>query len=261
MQHLQKEIINAYQDIYENFINSKIGTWFEKEAGHFTGMSGKRYHTQSFKLMVVGRAAYGWSQLNTQNGENFAKEAYAKLSKEHIEDNMLPKMGSKFWRNVRTVWETLSKQQITTPADMVANYIAWSNLYKIAPNNGINKNPNRLQRVTQIEPAKKILQAEISFFKPTHILFITEICTKKQKEKGWWSWIEPFIKGAPADQKKMNGFLDIQNIPEDVVRGKSLYCDNDKIKVVIATRPDSPRSDREYQKEWVQGVTTAFHSL
>lgn len=262
MQQLQKEIMNAYQDVYENFINSKISAWFEKEAGHFTGMCGKQYHAQSFKLMVVGRAAYGWGQLNTQNREDFAKEAYAKMSREHIEDNMLPKMRSKFWKSVHLVWETMSKQQITNQTDMVANYIAWSNLYKIAPNNGRNKNPNKLQRVTQIESAKKILQAEISFFKPTHILFITEICTKKQEEKGWWSWVEPFIKGETlTDQKKMNGFLDIQNIPGDIIRGKGLYGAGDKIKIVIVTRPDCPYSDKEYQLKWVRGVTTSFYNL
>ncbi|WP_428062705.1 hypothetical protein [Candidatus Avelusimicrobium fimicolum] len=183
MKQLQKEIISAYQDTYDNFINSKIGPWFEKGARHFTGICGKQYHTQSLKLMVVGRATYGWGQFNTNNSEYFAKEAYAKMSQEHIEDNMLPKMRSKFWKSVRLVWEKMSKQQITNQTDMVANYIAWSNLYKIAPNNGRNKNPNKLQQAIQIESAKKILQAEISFLS-RHTYYLLPRYVLKNKKNG-----------------------------------------------------------------------------
>ena len=59
----------------------------------------------------------------------------------------------------------------------------------------------------------------------------------------------------------MNGFLDIQNIPGDIIRGKGLYGAGDKIKIVIVTRPDCPYSDKEYQLKWVRGVTTSFYNL
>ncbi len=59
----------------------------------------------------------------------------------------------------------------------------------------------------------------------------------------------------------MNGFLDIQNIPGDIIRGKGLYGVGDKIKIVIATRPDCLYSDREYQSKWSQDVAIAFYSL
>lgn len=261
MKQIQKELIDGYQALYTNISNSKWKTWFRESAGHFTGMRGNEYESQEVKLLVVGRATNGWGQLDITNRDNFAKAAYKKISQEHIGKNMLQHMHTKFWKNVRSIWEYLSGNQIAQKDDMVANYIAWSNLYKIAPNIGKSKNPNKSQQLTQIEAAKKILQAEIAFFNPTHILFITEKFTNNIEQKKWWSWIEPFILGKDsAEQKKMNGFLNIKNIPGDVVRGKDIYTEQ-KIKVVVATRPDSLQSNRAYQKKWVQDIADAFHSL
>lgn len=263
MTKLETEIKEYYKELYNAFDNSELKDWFKKESCHFTAMKGKYYDKQTIKLLLVGIATNGWGPLNTQNSEAFATAALNKIINEPIGDNMKIHMKeSPFWDYSRGVMEQLTGKTINTQNDMVANYIAWSNLYKIAPNNpkeSRSNNPTKEQQAIQRELSKKILQTEISLLEPTHILFITEKRTKKEEERTWWTWIEPFIKGkTKKEQEKMNGFLNINNIPDDYIRGKSLYCDSyiHNVKIVIATRPETAKRDK-----WIKDVVSAFNSL
>lgn len=264
MTELETKIKEYYKELYNDFKKSKKKDWFEKSACHFTAMKGKYYDRQEIKLLVVGIATNSWEPLDIQNEETFSSAAVNKMTQQVIDEQVMKgcMKNSPFWNYSRDIFEGLTSKTVDTENDMVANYIAWNNLYKIAPNHPKkhgNNNPTGKQQQIQRETAKKILQTEIDFLAPTYILFITERNTKKEEEKTWWSWIEPFIKGETAeDRKKMNGFLEIKNTGEDIVKGKGLYSDEcvKNIKVVIAVRPESVE-----KAKWVAAVMAAFKSL
>lgn len=263
MNKLETEIKKYYKELYLAFENSRFKNWFKTQACHFTAMQGKYYRTQEIKLLLVGIATNGWGQLDIQNEESFASAAIDKMKNEPIGQNMKTYMNtSRFWNYSRGVLEKLTGQSIKTQDDMVANYIAWSNLHKIAPNHpkkSGNNNPSKKQQAVQKELSKKILRTELSLLAPTHILFVTEKKTDKEDEKSWWWWIEPFIKGKTEEErKKMNGFLDIKHICGDYIRGKGIYSNEhiQDVKVVIVIRPENCKKEK-----WISEVVAAFNSL
>ena len=269
MTKLEEEIKKYYKELYNVFDNSQLTDWFKdkEKSCHFTGMQGKNYKTQVKKLLIIGKSTNGWGQLNTKDAETFSQDALEKMKNEYIDDNMKERMSDAFWFTSYLVWHKLTGKEIDTRTDMFANYIAWTNLYKIVPqkeNSSKMPNPNENQRLIQLEIVKKILKAEFAFFNPTHILFITEQHTKNEEHKTWWNGegIEPFIKDY-NDIQKMNGFLNIKNIPGDYVRGKSLYSDENvkNVKIVIATRPDYWGCTNQERDFMADKICSAFNNI
>ena len=123
------------------------------------------------------------------------------------------------------------------------DYVAWTNLYKIAPLD--TGNPTTTMMKKQLTACKNILKAEIELFSPTHILFIT----------GYEWWFENF-----------KDIFDINfgNIKKNEYRGnnKNLFfaetnaLTSDGIKIVVACRPEF-RDENLYVKD----VINSFNCL
>jgi len=160
---------------------------------HFVPMKGCKYDTDEVRLFVVGRAVNGWPCLPCDSAESFATAAeqefysrgftwIADNGNSHYSLHNIPEDGnpvyylskSPFWRVIERVWRGL------TGSDdfRFVEHLAWSNLYKIAPNE--NKelnisagNPTTTMCKRQFAACRELLDAEIHAYKPTHILFIT----------------------------------------------------------------------------------------
>ena len=75
-----------------------------------------------------------------------------------------------FWGYSKEIWDTLYGA-VTSWRERWYQKIVWTNLYKIAPRKG--GNPSEAWRKMQREACAQLLRAEIVFFNPTHILFVT----------------------------------------------------------------------------------------
>ncbi|MCM1245839.1 MAG: hypothetical protein NC293_09390 [Roseburia sp.] len=208
---------NAYKKLYLH-MNTKEGyrlngkTVFLKDLSHFVGCKGEKYDSSAVKLLLVGRAVNGWSQFSIDSAEEFAKDAVMQFEDEPlvwIYDEEKGCLGngngyflnkSPFWRTSREIWKKISNNvdHIDTANDKWTDYIAWTNLYKVAPQDG--GNPTTTMRNDQLEACREILVAEVKALNPTHILFVT----------GYEGWFDEF---------------------EDIVHG-------DSIKIVTACRPE-----------------------
>ena len=172
-----------YKELYKCFDKDKL-----KDCAHFVAMRGSKYIDCKTKLFIVGRAANGWSQLAHESAEEFGRAAEAEFQEKQgfqwiDEENKRfiakPKDSDKsryflskspFWR---TIEQICRKMNILKSEDArFFDYIAWSNLYKISPNN--EGNPDNCMCKKQLEVCRKILKREIEEYDPTHILLITD---------------------------------------------------------------------------------------
>ncbi len=87
---------------------------------------------------------------------------------------------SQFWNFAGRLADKMGliEQEVKNPLEKL-EYLAWSNLYKLAP---ANSNPNKEARKLQREIARKILDIEIKAFNPKIILFLTG-----------WDWFIDFV--------------------------------------------------------------------
>lgn len=262
-----EKYLEAYMELYKATNISK-GYRLNKQIvhfnqlSHFVGMKGKRYDEQEVRLLVVGRAVNGWGQLDSTSAESFSADAMEKVindkfkwivcDNETLRNDCKDENGeyywlndSPFWRTSRRIWMNLSGNDgfVDKNKDKWVDYIAWTNLYKVAPRD--TGNPTTTMSKQQLNACKKILQAEIEKFKPTHILFIT----------GYEWWFESF---------KDIFDVDFYNIKKNEYRGEkknrvfaeaSLILD-DKTKIVVACRPEC-RDENLY----INDVACAFKEL
>lgn len=219
------------------------------QLSHFVGMKGKYYDSQSIKLLVVGRAVNGWGALeNLSCAADFSAEATEQfennvfnwviydsekgaLRNDSLEDGKYYWLNnSPFWRTSKSVWKGLSNRFDfqDNESDKWVDYIAWTNLYKIAPKD--TGNPTEAMAKKQLTACKEILKAEIEEFGPTHILFVT----------GYEGWFEDFsdIFGV--------GIFDKDKVKRNEYRGKNKNeffaeasaLSTDGIKIVVSCRPE-----------------------
>lgn len=186
---------------YENFkaaYRELFSTIYAKgtddgKVSDFVAMKGKHYDAQEIRLMIVGRATNGWDiKLNKDSKESFASDAanyfiqlnrfkdewkmidedtnpHSKYKKEDGNEATYYLSKSPFWCSSRDIWYGLTNSEYDK-----ANWyehIAWSNLYKVAPQT--YGNPSGKLMYDQSHACVDILKAEIEAFDPTHILLIT----------------------------------------------------------------------------------------
>ena len=260
-----ESIKNGYLDLFNAMTNSN-GYRLNKEImyldqlSHFVGMKGKYYDAQKTRLLIVGRAVNGWWSLDTSSADSFVSGVTKELIQQGFDwikcDNGLLRNDeledgkyywlnkSPFWRTNKEIWMNLSKNNnfIDSEDNRWVDYIAWTNLYKVAPKK--TGNPTAAMSKSQLEACKSILEAEIEYFNPTHILFVTG-----------YEWFEKF---------KDRFVAPFANVTKNVYRGvnKNLSfaetsdTTSNGIKIVVACRP-------EYRDEdlYVQDITQAFTNL
>lgn len=255
---------------------------------HFVSMRGSNYLEQDVRLLIVGRATNGWFSIDSN--EEFGKIANEKFTNsgkyEEVQfkwlvnenDGLRNKTNefgeiyklssSPFWRTSKRIWGKLSGNE-EDETDRWVDYIAWSNLYKIAAPDPLqickritktespskelyekfkklNMNPTSKMGELQRETCIKILQKEIEVYKPTHILFITG-----------WDWVEPF--------KNIMDQIEEKN-PKNICRTTSKKQKNEvyvegvgkigNTKVIVACRPEG-RDETKYVKQ----IINVFNNL
>lgn len=239
----------SIKNLYENLFNDFSGKSFKlngellklSDFSHFAAMKGVKYDNQNIRLLVVGRAVNGWGQFSVNDRTSFGSDAENKFNNQNFDwvkvneygalwnenDYFLTK--SPFWRTIQTVWEGLSEQKETRWID----YIAWTNIYKVAPSD--TGNPTTSMCKCQLETCKKILDTEIKVFNPTHILFIT----------GWEWWFDQII-----DLFEKTEFIENNKRGNSIfVEGTAIYkYDNKSIPVVVSCRPEM-RPEKEVSEQ------------
>lgn len=133
-----------------------------------------------------------------------------------------------FWN---VVYKTVSDQIGKDRAERDwADYVVWSNLYKISPENG---NPNDKDRELQFTEAKELVKMEIEELKPKYCLVITNL--------EWW---EPFAK-----------YLSLEKNPKNC---KHIHMvaeyKTTSTKIIVTERPFVGNSD-EYTSEIINLLT------
>lgn len=134
--------------------------------------------------------------------------------------------------------------------DRWVDYIAWTNLYKIAPKD--TGNPTTTMSKKQFATCKNILKAEIEKFNPTHILFVT----------GYEWWFESFsdIFGV--------GLFDKNKVKKNEYRGENknkFFAEAsavalDRIRIVVSCRPEF-RDENLYVKDIIDAFLISINRL
>lgn len=234
------------------------------EYSHFVSMKGCEYKdSNKIKLFVIGRAVNGWTQLCTDSACAFAEAAEAqfqadgftwigkengKFFSKHEESKEARYFLSKspFWRTIEQIWNKMNDNDFSIPVNArFFDYIAWSNLYKVAPKEG--GNPSNCMCKAQLDICREILEAEIEAYKPTHILLITDY--DKWFANEGYDFSEIFEEKNRIGSNYKNKFI--------YVEGTARYRFGEKmIPVVVSCRPE-----RRNEEAFVKAVAGALTEL
>lgn len=268
MDYAMKELYaKLFKDCVTTTYRMSNKVWAFNQLGHFVSMAGPKFHKEPVRLMIVGRATNGWPGLCCDNEDAFGSDAAEKFSAKGFswvvnsedgrglrnteEDYYLST--SPFWRTSKQIWEQLSGKT----DDRWVDYIAWSNIYKVAPKNDTEEtrydyaNPSKTLCRKQLSACQEILKHEIEVYQPTHILFIS----------GWdwfFDWATDF--GRNTGKTLFGELCQLpplgKNNPKNgvYVEGCLSYETKDRaIPVVVACRPEY-RPEQEY----IDQVVTHF---
>ncbi len=210
----------------------------------FLSMKGDLYNNE---LMVVGRAVNGWTQgiypteLNSSSSrEEYAETIYRTVTRQdgcpmewitecwgNQEDYNTRK--SAFWRVIRTVIGELNIADIDQ--NTWPSHIVWSNLYKLAPEEG--GNPNNTLCNAQLSGCCSLLKLELSIYNPKRLLLLTGI-----------GWAKPFLNEIFSIRKTDGTYVEAVGKPK---------IGDQPMNVVVATHPQG-----KPENEWVHEVLEGF---
>ena len=151
----------------------------KRELTAFYPMNGHEYEYDK-ELMVVGRAVNGWPvkwrpEEIYNKLEDILKNIYLTsvcpmswVVSRWGETKVYNTKKSVFWKVIK---KTLEDLKIMESKRNWSSYIVWTNLYKIAPNDG--GNPSKVLMKIQRDICNDLLEQEINHFQPKRILFIT----------------------------------------------------------------------------------------
>ena len=175
-------------------VSAAKGRWKTHDLCLFAAQSGANY---TGGLLVIGRATNGWREpfradaLMTSAGRGKATakafagdggepDPMAWVSRQWSGPEFPYKTGSSaFWRVVRST--VLALKLATPDDDRWPSSVAWTNLYKVAPNGA---NPPDSLANAQLPSCIDILRAEIDLLEPQRVLFLTGE-----------AWAQPFLEG------------------------------------------------------------------
>jgi hypothetical protein len=202
-----------------------------------TQFTGNTFNGRPFRILFVGRAVNGW-EIPFNDGTieekvaqvfdsaiDMASVAHGKIiditGKEIYNYNKSP-----FFQLCHAV---LNQYGIN---DNWSSHMAWTNLYKVAPFKTGNPG-NKIIKCT-LDDCARILRKEISYLRPTHIVFITD---------GWW--YKPVGKGlnemAFINETGVDLYEDITHL---IIGGGISNAFHFHPKMIITKRPESARISR-----------------
>ncbi len=153
-------------------------------------------------LLWIGRATNGWGndvKKDTINKEYVQSQFEESIMNDYIEcywskqnENKYKFKRSAFWRIIAGVSSRLYEQGYWS------NYIAYSNLYKIAPSCG--NNPSSRVKKAQCNACNRILQLEIDMLSPKAVILLTG--------QSWCRgfFLEDIIKTNPVAYSKLGNY-------------------------------------------------------
>ena len=273
---IPSQTVEAYETIYTQVKQACAN----EELSRFFPMQGKRYNEYmqlpqsvfadsnpkteqeleqrmepAVRLMLVGRCVNGWATLEEESPQAFSKAAVDSILREGFiwlnddgtavstyirQDGVECRYNinkSKFWRCCRKILAQLKPE--TAVGSRWFEHIVWTNLFPVAPPNGGNAT-GKLQKV-QLTASKELLQQQIAFYAPTHILFLTD----------WDGWFDSF-----ADL-----FAEVKRVGDsavDMVVGKGYIG---TAKAVVTIRPDRTRPTNPRDDEFAVNVVNVFKDL
>lgn len=230
------------KDAYEELLNAVCKVKTKIVAQMF--VVGEKYAESEKRLLVIGRALNGWGafkdELSVDNlidhweKVDDGKIEYDRYSdKTHInkiteeerkglewvksylkESKEKTAKSSKFWELTRKV----THHVLGVDGENWTKYIAWTNLYKVAPIAG--RNPSDSLCKKQLDSCIKILKEELELLKPTHVLVIAKKWDHKEYKKDSEDvWTKDFCQVIDA------------------------YRRNNEVKVVFVGRPEIRNGD------------------
>lgn len=145
-------------------INYEIETFF-LQWGELYGKTDKP------KILFVGKSINGWVSGNVRSVDKLFDEMNADRifnRNDQIKWIADAKIGHRSRRSAFfNLVKVISKDLFS---DEWYKYIAWTNLYKISPQEG---NPYSVLKNVQLGTCSELLKREIDILKPTHVLFLT----------------------------------------------------------------------------------------
>lgn len=215
----------------------------------------EKYLEPAVRLMVFGRSPNGWADLAEKDSKSFSSAASRALTSydgfswlrndgqgvdtyfgKDKKERRYNINKSAFFRTIKRITNEL--KPISKFQSRWFENIVWSNLYSISPKDSGNAE-GALQDV-QLKISKKIIIEQIRFFKPTHILFITD----------WDDWFKRFSDVFP--EVKKTGDSQINNVV-----GQGKYND---AKIVVTIRPDRTRPNKPNEAAFSRDVVDCFNS-
>jgi len=198
-------------------------------------IAGTCYEDSPFRLMYVGRAVNGWEanwlegSINDLVEQVFAYDFKMASISENPNQNGYNFNRSGFWQLCKEIMRLVGEEVNWS------DRILWSNLYKVAPYKEGNPD-NQLIKMT-IEQCIQILTYELCFYRPTHVVFVTD---------DWW--FDPSDTFRVCFAEKLN--IPVEHKSESVIIGKGSYNKTwGNIKIVVSKRP-----------EGLKGVTREKHA-
>ncbi len=198
MDFSEKIRTKLFQD-YSKLIN-KINSIEKDKASNYAILYtqwGKKYPTGPHKgIMFYGRSTNGWGdEKNTltaedalfQEGNNLAN-FNSKDQVKWIEDNNNPNYNT----NLSQILSLTKKVSRVIYPDKWYNYVVWSNLYKVAPQE--KGRPSDKLCNLEIEDCKNIFDKEVKIFSPKFVILSTGYNWYKDFLPGQFSQQAPIIK-------------------------------------------------------------------
>ena len=209
----------------------------------FTTHRGSRYNSE---LMICGRATNGfdphWTlhRASTRNGreaivaETLAERAKVPCPMKWITDNWGPNpkystARSAFWRVAKRIVAGL---QISDDSASWSSYLAWTNLYRVAP--AERGNPSARLQNTQIDWCKQALTEDVLALQPRRLLLMTGT-----------NWAGPFISNMQLQEWAPSALVQAW--------GRWILPTGAPIAVVVAKHPQG-----KPENKFVSGVLDAF---
>ncbi len=218
----------------------------------FLSMAGHLYKNE---LMVVGRAVNGWEEgvmpsdlASARSAKDYAEKIFQSVIGRNGQCPMAwvsdcwanpanPESDyntrrSAFWRAIRGV---VSKSGIAnTDEGTWPSHLVWSNLYKVAPEDG--GNPSNALCEIQLPGCISLLQQEIYIYLPRRLLLLTGL-----------DWAKPFLENIAPNFRSDSAYNYVEAIAQIA---HSPGCTS---KVVVAAHPQGRN-----EGDWVQDVIKAF---
>jgi hypothetical protein len=182
MQSLKSLQVKLIEDIA-----SKQNTFSDDQLSIFSAVAGLKSHERT---MIVGRAVNGWKdpinikselavlELIKATEDSFGTDSLKWVEQQWGHTTKYNTKKSAFWRIARAI----AGLAASGATDSLSDHLIWTNLYKISKPKG---NPSKKLMTAQFELCTTILDAEIDYFKPNYIVFLTGL-----------GWVAPFLRGA-----------------------------------------------------------------